>query len=286
MAKQKDIAVMIHGSKWRPIPFGNGGSFTMWRNYQSLKAAGYEVFLVKIGDHEPSVNYDKDEIDKLSYKTIKMYEDRKLYNGRFSMWLNSIIGIKSGFYPPGETNIKPKNTQPIMDEIKNPKIILAQNPFAAYIANDIWKKSKIILCMHDIDYDLNLRKKLKSLDSLSFSFRRLYYVCFAYWNFYFHFYSFYKLVKTVDSIIVHGKNMQKRLNFFSNKTEFFAPIVNSNNSFKLEIPNKLKILEHNKYYNIIYIGKLSNSHTQNSLPFLIDSILPKLNNLGSKKFKF
>ena len=63
------------------------------------------------------------------------------------------------------------------------------------------------------------------------------------WNFYFHFYSFYKLAKTVDSIIVHGKNMQKRLSFFNNKTEFFAPIVNSNNNFKLEISSKLNFLE-------------------------------------------
>ena len=284
MNKQKE-AVIIHGSKWRPIPFGNGGSFTMWRNYMALTESFYKVKLFEFGSSKPSLKYPKKELAKLSYKTIKTSQNRFLFKGRISKWLNAPIGLLRGFYPPGTGDLSVDNDSILKFSKMKPDLIVAQNISAAITSRRIWKKSKIVLCLHDIDPILELRKSLNSLEHNNPFKKNVFYKLFFKWNYFFHITMFKYHCRSFDDVTVHGENMIKDMNRYHLKAKYFPPVVLQKNYILKNIRKIRSECFNNEVIRIVYISKLNNSHTRRALPKIIENILPKFEQtLGADNF--
>ena len=90
---KKGTAVLIHGPNWRPVPFGNGGSMIIWRNYLALlKLKGLSIFqlislfrLIQTLRRNGRFSFNTNQTNNLSslsvsesYKILNLDEKKKL----------------------------------------------------------------------------------------------------------------------------------------------------------------------------------------------------------------
>ena len=274
--QSKRVAVLIHGSKWRPIPYGNGGSIVMWKNYSALLEAGYDVKLFQIGAELPNVKYPESMLSELpEYSSIQLCQYRKRFNGRISQWINPIHGMLKGYYPPHTGTWEISHSVNVFNSL-NPHLVLAENSVAAQIAIKIWPKAIIIICIHDIDPLLDYNKNLTRLCSKWNKSRVLFNRLLFNWNSFFHWISFLLLMKRMNCIIIIGHRMLNTIKVFRKKV-FFSPVAILPNIKSADdiIAFREDYFKTNKK-TILYIGKLDNSHTRKSLKVIMDSILPGL----------
>lgn len=267
---------MIHGFNWKPIPFGTGGSIVMWKNYSALLEAGYDIKLFKIGDGKSKTNYPEALVNDLpEYSTIHLRQGRSLYLGRITQWLNPVFGVINGYYPPDTSTNKICRSADVYKNLK-PHIILAENAGAAKIAQKIWPKSKIIVCIHDLDPHLSFEKNKTRLRKDWKKSRLVFNKLFYRWCFFCHWLSFLLLLRKMKGIIIIGRGMLNHLIIYRKKI-FFSPVVlpPSERSYDKIITFREDYLKNHKK-RIIYIGNLNNSHTRKSLPKILENILPNL----------
>ena len=261
-------AVIVHGSKWKPIPYGSGGSIVMWRNLKSVESMGYEVESLVFDVGKPMYYPEQMLLNIPETTTLPTKKVKRKFKGWLKEILGSLEGVFWGLYPYYDGNIIPDKSQKI-DNVLKPDLVLCENMMAFFLSKNIWPNVPYILCIHDLDYDLRFRKKNELLKRFKGNSKAIrIFLNRLQWKL--DKARYHKLISELDGILFIGRSMEEEIGLKneSGKTTNIAipePPISYREIIKIRETN----FEQQGKFNILYVGKLDNSHTRKSLPHLI-----------------
>ena len=287
VARNERHAFLVHMSRWLPIPFGSGGSMVMWRDLEALRAAGYRVTCFAVGDKSAPLDYPAARLEELPpVRTVPVISQQPHPDGRLAEWVRPLGGLLRRRYPPDLQSRVGCSATDFSEG--RPDLVVAENPSACAAAMTLWPGSRTVLVLHDDDALLAYAKYSAMIRPTWTPPRRAYRRAHARWVFALQRLGQRDLMQKCAGVVALGRHLVSYIAGFHHHVAF-APCAIPEPSGEV----RERVIESlhrapggaQQTARILYVGNLKNSHTQVSLPFLVDRIVPRLRAaLGSDAF--
>ena len=271
-------AFLVHMSRWLPISSASGGSMIMWRDLEALRAAGYRVTCFAVGDRSDQLDYPAARIKELPpVRTVPLISHMGEANGRLGEWMRPLSGLLRRSYPPDLRSRVGCSANDFSEG--SPDLVVAENPSACAAAMTLWPTSRTVLVLHDDDAQLAHAKSLGRIKPTWSGRRRAYRRAHARWVFALHRLGQRRLTQRCSGVVALGRHLLSYISSFHRRV-VFAPcaIPERPGEVQERIMDRLHSTPDagKEVARVLYVGSLRNSHTQVSLPFLVERVVPRL----------